>query len=109
MHTNGSLRGFAAFFCSTLVAALAPAQTITVTPGGSLVAGQTATIRYANPSLANQEVVIEVSGGFPVPIYESVRIKLGPDGEGSGDWTVASWRNARFNGPGAAEVVAPIK
>ena len=109
MYTNGTLRGFAAFFCSTLVTVLASAQTITVTPGGSLAPGDIATVRYSNPALANQEVVIEISGDFPVPRYESVRIKLGPDGEGSGEWTVASWRNARFNGPGATEVVVPIK
>jgi len=108
MFSSFNVRGFAAVSALFLFAASAAAQVITVNPSTSLTAGSTATISYANASLANQEVTIEISGGFPVPQFQTITIQLDETGKGSGTWTVARWRNAFFDAPGALPVTLPI-
>lgn len=92
-----------------LFSAAASAQQITVTPGTVLTAGNTAKVTYSNPALANQTVTIEIGGGFPIPEFQTIKIRLDGTGKGSGDWTVANWGSACFSGPGAPPVIVPIQ
>jgi len=109
MIFGSTVRGIAAFSTLAFFTAAASAQVITVTPGVVLTAGAAAKVTYVNVALANQEVTIEISGGFPIPQFQTLKIKLNASGVGSGDWTVANWRNAAFDAPGAAPVVLPIQ
>lgn len=104
-----NVRGLATVLGLALMAATATAQSMRVSPGGVLVAGQTATISYSNPSLANTEVTIEVAGAFPAPAIQTVRIQLDAKGNGTGTWVVAAWSAATFNGPDVREVALPIR
>jgi len=109
MFFANTVRSFAAVSALFLFAATAAAQTLTVTPGTALTAGDTATITYKNTQLAGTEVTIEISGGFPTPQFQTVKIKLDDKGNGSGTWTVANWRSAGFDAPGALTVTVPIQ
>ena len=91
-----------------LLAVAAHAQSMTVSPSPILQAGDTAVISYSNPSLANQNVSIRVSGGFP---SESVwvKIQLDANGDGVGDWAVGTkWLVVAFNAPGVNEIVRAV-
>ena len=110
MHTGKNVRGLAALLALCSLAVTAKAQTMRVTPGTKLVAGQTATISYSNPSLANQQIVVEVSGGYPIVFTEAVTIQLDASGRGTGTWTVKSgWMTASFNAAAVAEVTLPVR
>ncbi|MFY9342040.1 MAG: hypothetical protein WAT39_06105 [Planctomycetota bacterium] len=92
-----------------LLAGNAAAQVLSVTPGVSLQVGDAATISYSDPSRANQSIIVQVSGGFPVPTVYEVQIQLDGKGKGSGTWTVVSgWRSACFDAPGTTGQVIPI-
>lgn len=102
-------RGISFAFVSLLASGLA-AQTLTVQPSPVLTAGDVATIRYSQPGMAGKDIVVKVSGGFPVPSTETVVIHLDKNGEGSATWIVnGNWSTARFNGGDAPEVSLPIK
>ena len=109
MSCSTYVRGFAAVSALFLFAATAAAQVITVDPSTLLTAGDPATITYTNVNLANTEVTIEISGGFPVPEYQTLKIKLDATGKGSGTWIVANWCTAYFDAPSAAPVTIPIQ
>ena len=109
MILGSTVRGIAAFSALAFFTAAASAQVITVTPGVVLTAGDTAKVTYVNVALANTEVTIEISTGFPVPQYQTLKIKLNGLGVGCGDWPVANWRSAYFDAPGAATVLRPIQ
>jgi hypothetical protein len=109
MFFGTTVRGIAAVSTLFLFHAAASAQVLTVTPGVVLTAGDIAKVTYVNVALANQEVTIEVSGGFPIPQFHTIKIQLNALGVGSGEWTVANWRNAYFDAPGAAPVTLPIQ
>ncbi len=104
-----NVRGLATVLGLALITATAEAQSMRVSPGGVLVAGQTATITYSNASLADTDVTIEVTGGFPVPVQQTVRIHLDAKGNGTGSWLVVGWSSASFNGPDVREVALPIR
>lgn len=110
MHKSWNVRGAAALFALCATLATTTAQSLVVTPGQVLRAGQVATITYSNASLAGQCVTIEIAGGFPVATVETVVIKLDANGVGTGSWTANSaWFAAGFNAPGVAEVMVMIK
>ena len=104
-----NVRGLATVLGLALMAATVEAQSMRVSPGGVLVAGQSATISYSNPSLANTEVTIEVATGYPVPTVQNVVIHLDAKGHGTGSWLVANWSAASFNGPDVREIALPIR
>lgn len=92
-----------------LLASTLAAQSLTISPGGGLTTGESATIEYTNSGMAGQSVTITVSGGFPVSETVEIKIKLDADGKGSAKWVVREWAAARFNAPGVHEVTEPIR
>ncbi len=101
-------RGFAALVGLFLSAAVAPAQTLSVSPSPVLTVGQTATVTYKDPARANTQITVEISGGFPLQTH-LLRITLDGDGKGSGTWTVADWVSAYFDAPGVTSLAMPIE
>ena len=108
MFFGTNVRGIAALSALVLFTSAASAQLLTVGPSVALTAGEVAKVTYVNVLRANQEVIIEISGGFPAYAVETIRIQLDANGVGVGVWSVARWRNASFNAPGAAPVMMPI-
>jgi microcompartment protein CcmK/EutM len=99
---------FAAALALALVGGMAKAQSLSVTPGGSLTAGSTADVTYDNPSLAGTTVVVTITGGFPVTSTIELSIALDSAGHGTAKWVVLSWSSATFNAPGAHELTVGI-
>lgn len=109
MFFGTTARGIAALSTLFVFSTAASAQLLTVTPGVVLSAGDAAKVTYVNEAMAGQEVTIEISTGFPTPQYETIKFKLNEKGVGSGEWTVAKWRNAHFDAPGASPVACLIQ
>lgn len=96
------------FAAAPLVAQSDSAATLSVNPG-VLTKGSQATIRYVNPAMANQTVVIDIDNGARRNgIVLHVEIHLDAKGEGTCGWTVPAWFGANFNAPGVGEVTCPI-
>lgn len=100
-------RPLAAVLFSFLATGVA-AQTLTITPGGPVQPGTEVTLSYDNPALANQTIVVTVTGGNP-PVVESVPIPLDATGKGSGKWKAPTgWRKGYVNAPGCAQQIITI-
>lgn len=102
----------ASLFAALLAAAPAPADgaslllqgTLSVSPG-VLTAGDEATIRYSDPAMAGQRIVVTIAksvGDRREAV--TVTITLDADGNGSATWLVPNWDSAVFSAPGAADV-----
>jgi len=87
-----------------------PTASLSVSPS-ILTAGGQATIEYANPARAGDEIVVEIDdGGFPTPKRSFVIIQLDENGKGTGTWDVPhDWDGANFNAPDAVQVTCPIR
>lgn len=70
-----------------------------------LTGGGAASLRYHNPALAGQAVLIEVDNGMRNGTQKVViEIQLDANGVGTKVWQVPTWIGANFNAPGVAEV-----
>lgn len=84
------------------------AQSLTVSPGGTLQGGSHASLTYVNSSRAGQTIVVTVTGGSPTTTQEVV-IHLDDTGRGTGSWSVpTTWDEAAFSAPDVVEQVVPI-
>jgi hypothetical protein len=98
MNTTRSVLSSFLFLLSSSLCA----QSLTITPGGSISAGSNVILSYANPRLANQTIVVTVTGGTPVETH-NIEIPLDGSGNGTGTWTAAPWTKAFFNAPDTVE------
>lgn len=104
------LRQLAAAGVAFVFATGLSAQKLTVGPTGMIPAGSAVTLEYSDPSKAGQDIVIEVSGGFPTPSIEKVTIHLDAAGKGRATWNAnGAWLTAGFNAPGCNEIVRMIQ
>jgi hypothetical protein len=101
-------RTFVAALGFVMFAAAASAQTLTVTPGGSLTPGGTAQISCSDPARKGSVVYVTVTGGVPASTTE-VAVQLDANGNGTTTWTVPSWRFVTFCMPGVAQISLPVK
>ena len=98
----------AAALLFSFLAAGAAAQTLTITTTGTVIPGSEVKFDYDNPSLANQTIVVTVTGGNP-PRVDAIPIQLDADGKGTGNWKVPTgWRKGFVNAPGCQEQIIPI-
>lgn len=87
-----------------LSTALASAQSMSVSGGAVLGAGDQVQITYENRARANGSVVIHIDNGeFPTPTFAEVIIQLDAQGKGTGTWVVPSWWTVHFNADGVRE------
>ena len=94
-----------------LLVATAPAQSMTVTPGNAVEAGDVVKVTYSDPSKANQTIVVRVSNNEQPPNNEEENLFITLDGHGTGmgQWTAPeSWDSATFTAPGVVEVTLVI-
>ena len=94
-----------------LLAAAAVGQTLSVSPGPTLKAGETASIKYVDTSNAGGTVTLTITNAAPEPFNESIDIEvtLDANGKATATWIVDdSWDYVEFSAPGANEVSCPI-
>jgi hypothetical protein len=109
MAPFGNWRGPATILSLALFTTSLAAQSMTVSPGGSLTGGEKAEISYENRAKAGQTVVVTVSGGTPLVTVE-IPVQLDSAGKGKGTWLViGAWWTANFNAPDVKEVSCGIK
>ena len=101
-------RTFVAALGFAMFAAAASAQTLTVTPGGSLTTGGTAQISCSDPARKGSVVYVTVTGGIPASTTE-VPVQLDANGNGTTTWTVPSWRCVTFGLSGVTPFTVPVK
>jgi len=80
----------------------------TITVSGQLSVGELATVEYSNPTMPNQQIIIDVNDGMGGP-PQQVIFHTDEHGKGSGTWTVPAWDVAVFDGPGANSVSKVIQ
>jgi hypothetical protein len=84
------------------------AQTLNINPGTTVQAGTDVKFEYDNPSLANQTIVVTVTGGTP-SVTVNIPIPLDGSGKGTGNWTAPNgWRKGYVNAPGCPQQIILI-
>lgn len=97
------VRPLAALFAFTLVNLSLVAQTMTISPGGTVRVGDTVTITYHDPAKAGSTVMVEIGYNVNPPVLVVIPIVLDASGEGSGTWVAARTRRAFVTAPDVPE------
>jgi hypothetical protein len=84
------------------------AQSMSITPGGTVSAGSTITVSYYNPSNPGGTVMIQISHGVNPPVVHTFPVVLNAQGEGSIQWKVPRVRFVYVGAPGVPQQVIAV-